>query len=104
MTNHDNDDLLIPTTAEGAINFTRGLLDAVACLYTDLIGYGVVAPNAFQHELGARASLARANGNTSRALALELLIDRLVKYIEPAKRAADASIVKNPDTISQSVN
>jgi hypothetical protein len=104
MTNHDNDDLLIPTTPEGATNFTLGLLDAVACLYTDLIGYGVVVPNAFQQKLGERASLARANGNTSRALALELLIERLTRYIEPAAREAEASIVKNPDTISRSMN
>jgi hypothetical protein len=79
-------------TPADAVQFALGALDMVCVVCADLIGKGLVDPNAFQTEVGKRAALWRSMGNRSRAAAAEVLEEHL-RAIERVKLKAKAHLV-----------
>jgi hypothetical protein len=79
------------TTAD-AVQFGLGALDVACAIAAAIIGRGIVEPSAFQVDVTRFAKHWRSKGHGNRALASELMGERL-KTIEQAKLKAKAHLV-----------
>jgi hypothetical protein len=78
-----------PATVAEAVHFANGVLDMVSVIAATLIGRGILEATAFQRDVEKYAELWREKGLPARALAAELLGERL-EAIEKAKLTGKA--------------